>query len=48
VCNKYDASVKEGKMSNEEKSNIENQKILQKYTYYYSTSYSAELRHHTM
>jgi hypothetical protein len=35
VCNKYDASVKDGKLSTEEQSTINNQKLLQKYTYYY-------------
>lgn len=35
VCNQYDASIKEGKLSKEEKSAIENQKLLQKYTFYY-------------
>ena len=35
VCNKYEASAKEGKLSAEERSNIDSQKLLQKYTYYY-------------
>lgn len=39
----YDASVKEGKLSSEEKSNIDNQKLLQKYSYYYKVS--AHCRH---
>ena len=36
VCaDQYDASIKEGKLSKEEKSKIENQKLLQKYEYHY-------------
>jgi hypothetical protein len=35
VCNRYDASVKDGKLSAEEQSMINNQKLPQKYTYYY-------------
>ena len=35
MCNKYEASAKEGKLSAEERSNIDSQKLLQKYTYYY-------------
>jgi len=42
VCLKYDASVKEGKYSQEEKNNIENQKLLQKYTYYYQRYKSSQ------
>lgn len=35
ACASYDASVKAGKLSSEEQKNIESQKVLQKYTYYY-------------
>ena len=35
MCSKYDAEVKEGKVSSEERGMVDNQKLLQKYTFYY-------------
>jgi ariadne-1 len=35
VCTKYDSDAKEGKVSQEERGMLDNQKLLQKYTYYY-------------
>ena len=35
VCTKYDSDAKEGKVSVEERGIVENQKLLQKYSYYY-------------
>jgi ariadne-1 len=35
ACTKYDEAVKQGKRSNEEKSLMDNTRLLQKYTYYY-------------
>jgi hypothetical protein len=35
VCTKYDSDAKEGKVSSEERGIVENQKLLQKYSFYY-------------
>ena len=35
ICTKYDSDAKEGKVSLEERGMLDNQKLLQKYTYYY-------------